>query len=239
VETDAGEAYLKTMGNPEGPHVLACELVGTLLAEWLGLATLEHALVFVTPEDELPLYGGGRASPGPAFVTKVEKGFPWGGDEETLRRIRNLHDISRIVVLDTWIRNCDRHRPEPNRRVNRDNVFLTWETEPERALTLKAMDQTHAFTCGRELTRRIGHMDEIRDTTIFGCFPEFLSFLDRGYVQTAADRLRQMDGAQAHRLVGRVPTEWQVEEPVREAWCEFIVERAAFVAANMNSWLLA
>jgi hypothetical protein len=39
VETDAGEGFLKAMGNPEGEHVLACELVGTFLAEWLGLPT--------------------------------------------------------------------------------------------------------------------------------------------------------------------------------------------------------
>lgn len=237
VDTDAGEGYLKALGNPEGPHVLACELVGTLLSDWLGLSTLTHAIVWVTPEDEIPLAGGGLATPGPAFITKAEEGFPWGGDEAALRRIRNPQDISRMVVLDTWIRNCDRYRPEPNLRVNRDNVFLTWETEPERVLVLKAMDQTHAFTCGRELTRRIGHMDEIRDTTIFGCFPEFLPFLDRGHVQAAAERVGQMDGEQAGGIVARVPAEWQVEAIVREAWSRFIVERAAFVAANMTSWL--
>ena len=37
--------------------MLACELVGTHLAEWLGLPPLEHALVRVTPQDELPLAG--------------------------------------------------------------------------------------------------------------------------------------------------------------------------------------
>ncbi len=237
VDTDAGEGFLKAMGNPEGPHVLACELVGTLLAEWLGLPTLEHALVQVTPEDEIPLARGGMAVPGPAFITKAESGFPWGGDEDVLRRMRKPQDISRLVVLDTWIRNCDRYRPAPNRRVNRDNVFLGWKSGPERGLLLFAMDQTHAFTCGRELTRRIDHLDAIRDTTIFGCSPEFVPFLDREYVRIAVGRLRQMDGAQAGRFVARVPMEWQVDPPVREAWSRFIVERAAFVAANITSSL--
>jgi hypothetical protein len=237
VDTDAGEGFLKAMGNPEGPHVLACELVGTLLAEWLGLPTLDHSLVWVTPEDEIPLAGGGLAAPGPAFITKAVNGFPWGGDEGTLRRIRNLEDISRLVVLDTWIRNCDRHRPEPNLRVNRDNVFLAWESAPERGLFVKAMDQTHAFTCGRELTRRLGDLDNVRDTTIFGCFPEFVLLLDREHVQSTSFRLGEMDGPQAERVVARVPAEWQVEAPVRQAWSRFIVERAAFVAANMAAWL--
>jgi hypothetical protein len=29
VQTDQGSAVLKAMGNPEGPHVLICDLVGT------------------------------------------------------------------------------------------------------------------------------------------------------------------------------------------------------------------
>jgi len=225
------------MGNPEGPHVLACELVGTLLADWLGLPTLEHAIVRVTAEDEIPLARGGAAAPGPAFITKAESGFPWGGDEETLRRLLRPQDISRLVVLDTWIRNCDRYRPEPNLRVNRDNVFLVWETRTERGLLLKAMDQTHSFTCGRELTHRISQLDDIRDATIFGCFPEFVSFLDREHVRTATARLGQMDEAQASQFVARVPAEWQVDLPAREAWGRFIAQRAAFVAANMTAWL--
>lgn len=237
VDTDAGEGFLKAMGNPEGPHVLACELVGTLLAEWLGLPTLEHALVRVTPDDEIPLARGGLAAPGPAFITKAEDGFPWGGDEETLRRLRQPKDISRLVVFDTWVRNCDRYRPEPNRRVNRDNVFLAWQTEPERVLVLKAIDHTHAFTCGRDLTRHISHLQQIRDTMVFGRFPEFEPFLDPEDVQDVAARLVQMETPAADRFVARVPVEWQVEAPVREAWSRFIVERAAFVAANMSSWL--
>ena len=86
---------------------------------------------------------------------------------------------------------------------------------------------------------RICHLDDIRDTTVFGCFPEFEPFLDREHVRTATDRLALMDGAQADRFVDRVPAEWQVDAPVREAWGRFIAQRAAFVAANMTSWLWA
>src|SRR5689334_23757756 len=34
---------------------------------------------------------------------------------------------------------------------------------------------THAFTCGRELTRRISHLDRIRDNDVYGLFPGFRS----------------------------------------------------------------
>ena len=64
VETDAGPGYLKAMGNPEGPHVLACEWVGTQLAKRLGLSTFDFALIAVTPEDEIPFAKGGKPSPG-------------------------------------------------------------------------------------------------------------------------------------------------------------------------------
>jgi hypothetical protein len=121
--------------------------------------------------------------------------------------------------------------------VNRDNVFLAWEAEPERGLVLKAIDHTHAFTCGRELTARIGHLDEIRDTTVFGRFPEFQALLEPGHVRAAAGRIGQMDRATAEQFVAQVPVEWQVEAPVREAWVRFIVERAAFVAGNLVTWL--
>lgn len=239
VDTDAGEGFLKALGNPEGPHALACELVGTLLAEWLGLPTLEHAIVQVTEDDEIPLTGGRVASSGPAFITRAENGFTWGGDEDTLRRIRNPQDLSLLVALDTWIRNCDRFRPEPNPRVNRDNVFLAWKKEPERGLVLKAIDHTHAFTCGREITRRLGNLDEIRDTTIFGCFPEFVRFLDPAHVVSAIERLGQMSLANAIQVVEQVPNEWQVEATAREAWADFIAGRASFVAANLPLWLAA
>jgi hypothetical protein len=54
VETDAGKGYLKAMGNPEGEHALACELVGTQLAHWFGLRTFDFALIAVN-ENEIEI----------------------------------------------------------------------------------------------------------------------------------------------------------------------------------------
>ena len=52
VQTDQGEGYLKAMGNPEGPHVLACEWVGSQLARRLGLPTfIDFALIEVSRFD--------------------------------------------------------------------------------------------------------------------------------------------------------------------------------------------
>jgi hypothetical protein len=43
--TDAGKAFVKTLGNPEGPAALISEWIGTRLAAWLGLPTFDIAIV--------------------------------------------------------------------------------------------------------------------------------------------------------------------------------------------------
>jgi hypothetical protein len=50
IVTDAGRAYIKAMGNRQGPHQLACEWVATQLAEWFGLPTFEYALLPIDAE---------------------------------------------------------------------------------------------------------------------------------------------------------------------------------------------
>jgi hypothetical protein len=237
VDTDAGEGFLKALGNPEGPHVLACELVGTILAHWLGLPTLEYAIIRVTEEDELPFAKGGFALPGPAFITKAVDGFSWGGDRKLLGRLIRPSDLARMVVLDTWLRNCDRYRPAPDERVNRDNVFLVRELGPGKRLSLIAIDHTHTFTCGRELTVRLGNIDTIQDPTVYGYFPEFQWLVTRAGITEAVERLAEMDDQIAGDAVSRVPAEWQVEERVRSEWAKLIRLRAKFVASNLAARL--
>lgn len=77
IMTDAGRSYIKAMGNPEGPHALACEYVGTQLARWFGLRTFDFALMNLEEIDEIPLDKGRLAMPGPAFVSRAEQGATW------------------------------------------------------------------------------------------------------------------------------------------------------------------
>lgn len=71
VETDAGEAFIKTLGNPEGPHALASEWVGSRLAELLGMPTLDFTLITIDAGVELPMAGAGNAQPGPARYEQI------------------------------------------------------------------------------------------------------------------------------------------------------------------------
>ena len=199
VETDAGQAYLKGMGGPEGPHTLASEWVATQLASWLGLSTFDFAILQLGDEDEVPLVDRdgnriGKAAPGPAFVTREESGETWSGGIRQLKKLVNPHDVASLVVFDTWLLNCDRYsipakNPLGKHRINRNNVFLS-EEAPAGQLLLKAMDHTHCFTCGAEWTKALAHVDRIQCRQLFGMFPEFRKFIgnDRGGVRRVLPR---------------------------------------------------
>ena len=65
VMTDAGRAYIKPLGNRQGPHVLATDWVGTHLAKWFGLGTFDIAILQLDAEDDFELSRGAKAIPGP------------------------------------------------------------------------------------------------------------------------------------------------------------------------------
>lgn len=236
VVTDAGEGYLKAMGNPEGEHVLACELVATQLARLFALPTFDYALIEVTGVPEIWLPNGDVATPGPAFITRSEKGGSWGGKPRELKRLVNVPDISRLVVFDTWIRNRDRYTPPPNERCNRDNVFLSREA-PSGKLLLRAMDHTHCFVGGGELTPRLSHIDHIRDSVVYGLFPEFRRFLGKDGVQAAGDTLHRIPRKEVEDVIQSIPSEWKVNDRTRAALADFLIGRAAYVAEHIMNWI--
>lgn len=231
IETDAGRAMLKALGNKEGPHVLACEWVGTSLAAWFGLPTFDMVLLRIEPEDEIPLGHGRSAQPGTAIAFRWERGHTWGAKPVSLQRIDNPADISRLVVFDTWVRNCDRHPPNPEtRRPNRDNVFFSEEGAAPGRFILKAIDHTHCLTCGRPLDKRVARIHWVKDAGLYGLFPEFVPLLDRARVKSAAARLRELDGGWVRKLLASLPTDWEISKETREAVAELVCQRAVFVA---------
>lgn len=233
VSTDQGDGFLKALGNRAGPHPLACELVATKLARWFGLPTFDFALVEITESNYIPFARGGQALPGPAFITRKEEGLTWGGSEQELTKLENPQDISRLVVFDTWTRNCDRYPPDlSTRKPNRDNVFLSSEETRPNRLMLKAMDHTHCFTCGRDLTGDVANIDRVKDTRPYGLFPEFLPYLGHDAVMAAINDLRSLPRAEVEAIIRDVPNEWQVSQPARAALVELIVQRATFIADN-------
>jgi len=239
VTTDAGRAYIKPMGNRQGPHVLATDWVGTHLARWFGLSTFDIAILTLGEDDAFPLPRNHTAEPGPAFAARAEPGEPWGRAEQDLDQLVNPDDITRLVVFDTWTLNCDRHHYDSNaRRPNYDNVYLSSEgVEPGRR-RLIAMDHGLCFIrSGEELTAKLSNIDKVQDEHVYGLFPEFQNRLREDIIGACATRLREMDAGTAKAMVGTVPREWDVSSEARSAWSELIFRRAGFVADNVQKWI--
>ena len=236
VDTDAGKAYLKAIGNPAGPHALACEWVGTRLASVVGLPTFDHAFLPVDEMDELPFFDKkSMAEPGPAFATRAEKGSTWGRDKRLLSRIENPTDITRMIVFDTWVLNYDRYGPA-GCRVNMDNVFFSTETEGGM-VELRVMDHTHCLTNGAELTKRVQRIGMIMDERIFGLFPEFRELLNREAVQAMCEQMATLGLDVIEDIVQMIPNAWSVSKEAKQALIQFISQRAAYLANTIEGRL--
>ena len=238
IETDAGQCYIKALGNPEGPHALAAEWVGTRLASAFGLPTFDIALLTLEKSDEIPFPKGGFALPGPAFCARQESGYPWGGSKTELEQITNPHDITRLVVFDTWTLNIDRHSPDPTtRRPNRDNVFLSTEREPAGSPTLLAMDHTHCFTSGGELNNRLLRIDRIQADGLYGLFPEFVPFLSKEIMVSCTHKMVELSDTVVGEIVATLPREWDVDAAVKGALTQFLHDRARYLSGSLEaSW---
>lgn len=241
VETDAGQGFLKVLGNPEGPQCLVAEYVGTQLAEWFGLPTFDYALIDVTKEDEIPV-GNGRADVGPAFITRKEDGDTWSGQAKQLNKLANPDVLPRLVVFDTWTLNCDRYsikRSDGVARVRKNfrNVFLSTDSDDPGNVALRVMDHTHCFSCGRELSIKLAHLDTIRDPRVFGAFPQFAPYLKRETVSEAASNLLTLDSEWVRAVLAKVPSMWHLDTACRDALRDLIVRRAEFVAGTIEGKL--
>ena len=230
VVTDAGEGYLKAIGNPAGEHALACEWVGTNLACNLGLPTFDFSIIRINEMDDITLGNGKKAKPGPAFITRAEKGFSWGGDEKALKKVVNKEDITRLVVLDTWIMNRDRHHPDTAKRnPNYDNVFMSFRAAPKGKHILKAIDHTHCLTHGDDLTPAVANIEQIRDQRVYGLFPAFLPFINPDDAESSVADLQAISRETIEEIIDQIPKEWDVSERARNALKELVVKRQGYV----------
>ena len=234
IKTDATFAYIKTLGNRQGPHALASEFVGTLLAKWFGLTVADFAILPLAPDACFNLPRNNRSQPGPAFVSRHVPGRTWQGSETELRDLENLGDITRLVVFDTWVRNCDRHPPDlTERKPNYANVYLADTDRPGRS-HLVAIDHTHCFDRSAELTPRLSTIDKIRDDGTYGLFPGFVPFVDPGELAWCKSLLRSLTRNLVDAIIAQIPAEWAVDRNAAAALASLIYGRAGFVADRID-----
>ena len=239
VTTDAGRAYIKPLGNRQGPHVLATDWVGTHLAKWFELSTFDIAILTLDADDTFPLPRGSTAQPGPAFATRALNGEPWGRSGLQLDVLVNPEDVTRLVVFDTWTLNCDRHHHDITvRKPNYDNVYLSSDGVEPGQRRLIAMDHGLCFIrSGEDLSTSLAHLDKVRDEHVYGLFPEFQGRLCEEIIADCTTRLRMMDASTANEIIETVPREWEVSAEARKAWADLICRRAGFVADNVREWI--
>jgi hypothetical protein len=237
VSTDQGEAFLKALGSPEGPHTLICELVGTRLARWLGLRTLDAAIVELPSGIDILFPNGQYAKPGPAFATRAEKDCrSWAGTTADIQTIENVDHVAGLVVFDTWTRNCDRFSAcafDGKTRRNERNVFLSPHLHLPKKWSLRAMDHTHCFTCGRAIERSLGSIASFKDSRIYGLFPEFVPHLSRGSVAPWLERLATFSMSDGEMATASVPPAWDLSESLLKVLRQFVKDRADYLLDTM------
>lgn len=228
---------MKTIGNPEGVRVLACDYIGTKLAALIGLPTLDVAILEWPEELVIDLGKGCTTEPGPAFATRGVLGREWGGSPGDLLLLDNPEAISGLVVLDTWLRHPDRfkalHRGRPKR--NEGNVYFSAEGARKGHFVLLAIDQGETICQGQELGKQLG-INERTDEDIYGLFPEFVPHVTRESIREYALRLASIDPQVVREIVANVPSEW-AQADVRQRIVELCVDRAVYVAERIETWL--
>tara|TARA_R100001143_G_C3353835_1_gene131141 strand:- start:1144 stop:1881 length:738 start_codon:yes stop_codon:yes gene_type:complete len=238
--TDVGVGFLKGIGNPQGTQALACELVGTELAAWFGLDTVEFSLINVKDDDVLPLHNVGRTvQAGPAFICKLIDGDTWDGGDVYLSRLQSPSVVTKLIIFDTWIMNPDRYPPRGSlipTPENRDNILF--EHRGGGRFKLIAFDHTHCFAEG-DIWEELGNNDLISDDRVFGFFPEFAPYIERECAIEAARKLRGFNRETAVEIVNSVPREWGITGQISNQWADLIYLRSRFVADTILGKILS
>ncbi len=228
VETDQGQGYLKAAHAGGHPHDLVCELVGTELARFLGIATFDYAIIRVPEPAPFRLHGNPKIHPGYGYITRSSPGDQWSGQLSELRRVGNVSDFGRMVALDTWTLNCDRYRPPAAgraARVNYGNVYLARQEQPSRKLNLLAIDHGHCFKCDYDLTP--GYLaSRVIDRELFGLFPEYMRLARKDDALAAADQAASLQESELSAILDLVPKDWHFSASSRDALSGMILQRA-------------
>jgi len=234
---DGEKILFKSPHNPVGVHSLVCEFVGTSLARLLDIPTFTFCIFH---SDSLNTLKGKRFFDAPGdgigIMTKWESGTTWKDTPEVFNRIRNKNDATKIIFFDTWVRNKDRYFVESDNRVitNTENLFFSGNVLAKKGNLMKAIDHTEAFKGFSErISSKHFQIDCVKDPAIFGLFPEFQGILDSKTAIETLTRLSQIQRKYVHKIIEQIPDEWDVDNNMRNALLDFVMQRALYVADTL------
>jgi hypothetical protein len=228
--TDDGTAIVKYIGNPQGLEALICELVGTELANCIGLQTPDFAVADI-PNLELPGHPLLQVASGPAFFSRWEEAVSLSPKSGLLQKLRRSEDLAKLVVLDTWTRNKDRFSEEGVEGygiVNFDNVLLRRD---KRKVELLVIDHTHAFI-ETTLDDELGQA-WIDEQKVYGLFQQFEPFLTRKSIDDALTAVNKIDLEVIEGICEEVPRAWGMTQALANRLSSCIFERGS----KLGTWL--
>ncbi|MGH7948368.1 MAG: HipA family kinase [Candidatus Binataceae bacterium] len=234
VDTDDGEFVIKVTGNPEGPRVLIGEWIGTSLARRIGLSTPDFAIIDVPSAISIPSSAAPHGSLGSAFGSRFEKLQPWGG-KSSVGAVTNTEMFSRIVVLDTWLRNVDRYSVSPGGRIrkNDQNLVLSTAGAAKGKFVVKAIDHGHILSGPSWTKSQLSGIAAVKDRAVYGRFPEFEGYLAVAEIRKTLRRARRSNESWLLSMIRQIPFEWGLRSGEAEAVIEFLRARATYLESTL------
>ncbi len=151
--------------------------------------------------------------------------------------------MTRLIYLDTWIRNEDRYFTKTGEAVdpNRGNLLLRENGRKDRPYDLIAIDHSEAFKNMALRLDPVEHFGEqaVNDPKVFGQFPEFDLFLDRDTAEQISEQLANIDEEGIQSIFEKVPVSWNLDTVTKQDFMSFIVSRTHFVAATLSAKLFS
>ena len=236
VKTNASYGVLKLPSGCGCTDRLICEYVGSSLAICLDVQVPEFALIrtdarfveMMRSRDET------LAEEADGFISRYEE--PLRYTPKSVEDIKNKDFFTKIIFLDTWIRNKDRYATKTGERSTRntENIFLVENGQTKLPYTAKAIDHSEAFRL-YDFAFNPEHFGEqaIYDSTVFGRFPEFDTHLDWEVACQLVDRLLHVDVSVIQSIFEQIPKSWNLSVKTKKVFISFIIKRAAFVAETL------
>lgn len=227
VATDVGDGFIKGVGNPQGTTSLVSELIAAELGTWMGLqippfAILNHCDI------EIPMLGHHGLIQPPIFFSSAVDGTPRDAGRTFISLLQNPADVAKLVVFDTWIRNCDRY---VDGNPNSDNLIYA-PMNKGRRYSLVPIDHSHCFV-DVDFETDLPSNDLVTDGQVYGLYPEFRPFITTEFASQAVATLRRLHRDFVQECVNSVPAQWGLSHQSRVHLTDLICARAAFVVETI------
>lgn len=218
-ETTEGSQVIKVHNNPQGSRVLANELIGGLLLDWLDVNHPRPYIVQIHPEviQDNPgakFKSGTPLASGPAFGSPFLQSDPQSALDPKL--VRNKADAAGTLVYDTWVRNHDGRQFRVRKAADEPGKYDYIPVD--QGYSLGSPNWTPASL---DADRAVAVPDS----------PVQLSPQD---VAPVISRLREFDGADADGIIGHVPADW-LTQAERDSLRRYLVERASLAADALQA----